>query len=196
MSDSGKLKFEVWLNNIRNELVWATCHFKVWTQLWPSTEEIANVENHYLNFFRLTRKTHNDQFQLHLSKILDRQRDSINIFRLIEMIEKQPSLLSDKNFDLSELKTKLSEKEEIFNSLKTIRDKKLAHIDERFHTDNGLRNSTHLYFGEARTLLEDLAKMLTDISVAHNGLTPAFETTGISDATELLKTLSLCQDEQ
>lgn len=196
MSDNRKLKYEMWLNQIREELVWATCHFKVWMQLWPSTEEIANVENRYLNFFQLTRKAHNDQFQLHLSKILDRHRDSINIFGLIEMIEKQPSLLVDKDFDLSELKTKLNGKEEIFNRLKTIRDKKLAHIDERFHTNNDLRNSIHVYFGEARTLLEDLAEMLTAISVAHNGLIPTFETTGINDATELLKVLSLYKDEQ
>lgn len=196
MSYSGKLKFKKWLNQILEELLWANCHFKVHTQLWPSTEEIANVENRYLDFFQLTRLAHNDLFQLHLSKILDRHGDSMNIFKLIEMIEKQPNLLLDKNLDLSELKNKLSEKEEIFNKLKTIRNKKLAHIDEQFHMSNDLRNSIHLYFGEASILLKDLAEILTDISVAHNGLIPTFETTRITDTTKLLHTLSLYKDEQ
>lgn len=189
MGSREQQKFKQWLNQIIEELVWATCYFKVWKQLWPSTEEIANVENLYLNFFQLTRKAHNDQFLLQLSKILDRHRDSINIFKLIEMIEKKPGLITEKSLDINTLRIRLSEKEEVFKRLKTLRDKKLAHIDEQFHINANLRKSIHVYFGEARAILNDLAEILTEISVAHNGAIPAFETVGIGDTSELLKTL-------
>jgi hypothetical protein len=182
-------KFKQWLKQIIEELVWATCHFKVWEQLWPSTEEIANVENLYLNFFQLTRKAHNDQFLLQLSKILDRHRDSINVFKLIEMIEKKPGLITEKSLDIDTLRIRLSEKEEVFKRLKTLRDKKLTHIDEQFHINANLRGSIHVYVGEARAILSDLAEILTEISVAHDGATPAFETIGIGDTSELLKML-------
>ncbi len=189
MSNNAQQKFKQWLNQIIEELVWATCYFKVWEQLWPSTEEIAHVENIYLNFFQLTRKAHNDQFLLQLSKILDRHRDSINIFRLIEMMEEQPGLITEKSLDIDPLRTRLSKKEEVFKRLKTLRDKKLAHIDEQFHINASLRKSIHVYVGEARALVNDLAEILTEISVAHNGAVPTFETMGISDTSELLKTL-------
>ncbi len=189
MSNREQQKFKQWLDQIIEELVWATCYFKVWEQLWPSTEEIANVENFYLNFFQLTRKAHNDQFLLQLSKILDRHKDSINIFRLIKMMEKQPGLITDKSLDIDALRTKLSKKEEVLKRLRTLRDKKLAHIDEQFHINANLRKSIHVYVGEARALLNDLAEILTEISVAHNGAVPAFETIGIDDTSELLKTL-------
>jgi hypothetical protein len=189
LSNNAQQKFKQWLNQIIEELVWATCYFKVWEQLWPSTEEIAHVENLYLNFFQLTRKAHNDQFLLQLSKILDRHKDSINIFRLIEMIEKQPSLITERSLDIDALRTRLSKKEEVLKRLKTLRDKKLAHIDEQFHINTSLRESIRVYVGEAKALLNDLAEILTEISVAHNGSIPVFETIGIDDTGELLKML-------
>jgi hypothetical protein len=189
MSNNSQQRFKQWLKQIIEELRWATCYLKVWEQLWPSTEEIAHVENLYLNFFQLTRKAHNDQFLLQLSKILDRHKDSITIFRLIEMMENQPSLITEKSLDIDALKTRLSEKEEVLERLRTFRNKKLAHIDEQFHINATLRKSLHIYVGEARALQNDLAEILTEISVAHNGAVPAFETIGIGDTSKLLKTL-------
>lgn len=196
MSINEQQKFEQWLKQIIDELVWATCHFRVWEQLWPSTEEIAHVENIYLNFFQLTRTAHNDQFLLRLSKILDRHRDSINIFRLIDMIEKHPGLITDKSLDTDALRTKLNKKEEVFKRLKALRDKKLAHIDEQFHVNESLRKSIHVYVGETRALLNELDEILTEISAAHNGLIPTFETVGIDDTGVLLKALVTLHEER
>jgi len=196
MGHKEQQKFRKWLIQIREEFVWATCYFKVWEQLWPSTEEIANVENRYINFFQLTRQALNDQFTLHLSKILDRHKDSINIFRIINMAEKHPGLLENTALDTQELTNKLNRNEEVFKRLKSLRDKKLVHVDERFYTNDDLRKSIHVYVGEVRTLLNELAEILTNISVAHNGTIPTFETIGIDDTTELLTTLSSMRDEK
>ena len=190
MSNNEQQIFKQWLKQIIEELVWANCYFKVWEQLWPSTEEIAHVENLYLNFFQLTRTAHNNQFLLQLSKILDHHKDSINIFKLIKMVEKQPGLITEKSLDIDALKAKLSEKEEVLKRLRTLRDKKLAHIDEKFHINASLQKSNQFHVGEARTLLNDLAEILTEISVAHDGAIPTFETLSINDTSELLKMLT------
>ena len=113
------------------------------------------------------------------------------------MIEKKPGLITEKSLDIDSLRTRLIEKEEVFKRLKTIRDRKLTHIDEQFHINANLRKSFPVYVGEARAILSDLAEILTEISVAHNGAIPAFETIGIGDTSELLKTLiSLNKDGQ
>ncbi len=191
MSNNEQQKFKQWLDQIVEELVLATCYFKVWVQLWPSTEKIAHVENLYRNFFLTTRTALNNQFLLQLSKILDHHRSSINIFKLTEMLEKQPDLITEKSLDINKLGTKLNEMQEVFKRLKTLRDKKLAHVDEQFHTNASLRKSLHIYFIEAKALLSNLAEIVTDISVAHNGVVPVFDTLGIGDTSELLKTLVL-----
>ena len=44
---------------------------------------------------------------------------------------------------------------------------------------------------ESKALLSNLSEIVTDISVAHNGVVPVFDTLGIGDTSELLKTLVL-----
>ncbi len=187
-SENTNVRFERWLKQIIEELVYATCHFRVWEQLWPSTEDIARAENVYINFFQLTRIAHNNQLFLHINKILDRRKDSINIWRLFGVIEKNPDLLEQK-IDIRAIKDRLNTKKEVYERLKVYRNKKLAHIDEEYHTSEDLRKRTKVFLGEMREILNDLADIITEISAAYSGAIPSFETVGIDDTTRLLKTL-------
>lgn len=181
--------FKKRLDLIRDELMWATCSFRIWEQLWPSTEENARIENLYLNFFTVTRKAHNSQLMLCISNILDRNSDSVNIYKLLKMMKEQPSLMATQTVDIVGLKARLDNQAGLFKKIKTFRNKRLAHIDEEFNINKDDRNSVHIYVGDIKKILDELSAVITELSIGFNGVIPTFETVGIDDTSSLLTNL-------
>lgn len=138
------------------ETTYARAHFKLWELLIDSTTEYIHELNEAPHFFRLTIKSHLDDAILTLSRILDINTRSLSIWKFLNFVEQNRDIFSTQSFqkhtimsqfhedlrknhtpitlnDIQEHRNELDSLKQVMDKIKTWRDKKLAHIDRKFH---------------------------------------------------------------
>lgn len=181
-------KFEKWRQALANELIAAYTHYHIWEQLWPSEESVP-VLNRFRVFFHYTTAAHMQLFFLHVTKITEDRRDSINLWCLLDEVEKYPSLVPGLSvMEIKQLREQLKAHRDILRRIHIHRDKRIAHVDERQSwPDSCLWQDTVVTVGEAKILLQDLENLFNRLSVAHDGQRWSLKTIGLEDTNRLLK---------
>ncbi len=179
------------LRRIVAELIDARGYAGVWDQLWPTNDQIARVENRYRSFFGFTRKALKQQLFLSLAKVVEKRKreENLSIWRLLAIIEKDPTLLQGP-LDVDDLRETLANRQDLLRRIMDYRDKELAHIDEKYLLGVGLNQQederVKILLGEIMTIQTDLEEEVNKICVAYNGSHQQFETLGHTDTTWLL----------
>lgn len=147
------------------ELVAARSHFEIWKQLWTDREAKVRVENTYRVFAHHTREAHAKLLYLQVSKVTDRNKRSVSIWRLIDAATSYPALTRPGHRDnLSTQRPRLEAHNALLQRVRWHRDKRVAHFDEK-PGDEPDRPT----IGEISQLLNDLETTLNDVSAAHDG---------------------------
>jgi len=182
--------FQKWRRTIADELVAAYAHYHIWEQLWPS-EESVKVLNQYRVFFHYTTAAHIQLFLLRISKITEDRRDSVNFWRLLDEIEKAPSLAPGlSKSKIKKLRQQLQAQSDLLRRIRTHRDKRIAHVDSRHSwPDDKLWQDKAVTVGEAKVLLEELENIFNTVSSAHDGQGWSLKTVGLDDTGRALRVL-------
>ena len=188
-------KFGKWRQALASELIAAYNHYHIWEQLWPS-EESVRVLNRFRVFFHYTIAAHSQLFFLHVTKVTEDRRDSVNLWRLLDEVEKHPSLVPRLLISkVRQFRERLKAHSEIIRRIRTYRDKRIAHVDERHSwPDSRLWQDKVVTVGEAKILLQDLESIFNTLSAAHDGQRWSLKTIGLEDTTTLLKIMSDYED--
>ena len=181
-------KFKRWRQAIAEELIAAYTHYHIWEQLWPS-EESVRVLNQFRVFFHYTIAAHSQLFLLRVTKITEDRRDSINLWRLLDEVERQPTLVPGfSRGEVKQIRRKLRAQDDVLRRIRTHRDKRIAHVDERHSwPDSALWQDSAVTVSEAKVLLQDLEDIFNRLSYAHDGHGWSLKTVGLEDTTMLLK---------
>ena len=183
-------KFGQWRKEIAAELVMAYTHYHIWEQLWPSTEQLAKVLNRYISFFQPTRQAHVHQFFLCVAKITDKRKDSKSLWRLLDEVEKTPSLVSRNPISTATLRAQIESYNDVLKRIRTHRNKRLAHIDESHSwPDSVMWSKNPVTVSEAKKLLTDLEHVFNKLSSAHDGQVWSLKVQRPNDTSRLLEEL-------
>lgn len=149
------------------------------------------VLNRFRVFFHYTMAAHSQLFFLHVTKVTEDRRDSINLWRLLDEVEKCPTLVPRLSIsEVKQLRRQLKAHSDILRRIRTHRDKRIAHVDERHSwPDSRLWQDNIVTVGEAKVLLQDLENIFNKLSVAHDGQSWSLRTIRLEDTTMLLKQL-------
>lgn len=188
-------KFKKWREVLASQLVAAYTHYHIWEQLWPS-EESLSVLNRFRVFFHHTIAAHLQLFFLHVTKVTEDRRDSINLWRLLDEVEKSPCLVPRLSLvEVRQLRKQLKTHGDVLRRIRTHRDKRIAHVDERHSwPDDRLWQDNVVTVGEAKVLLQDLEDIFNKLSAAHDGQRWSLKTIGLEDTSTLLKVLLNYED--
>lgn len=182
-------KFEKWRRALAKELIAAYTHYHIWEQLWPSEEHVS-VLNQFRVFFHFTTAAHSQLFFLHVAKITEHRKDSINLWRWLDEIEKDPSFASRLSVEIKELREQLQTYDALINRIKTHRHKRIAHVDERHSwPDSNIWQDNIVTIGEAKKLLGALESGFNKVSAAYDGQIWSLRSIGLEDTSSLLKKL-------
>ncbi len=182
-------KFKKWRQKLGEELIRARVHFSICEQLWPSKESMTLIKR-FRGFFLPTRDAHLSLFFLQITKITDRRKDCITFWRFLEEAEKSPSLIPKLSIPMKELRERLEANSNILKSIRTHRNKRIAHLDERCSwPDSPIWKDNPVTYGEAKKLLQNLESIFGTLSVAHDGLGWFFEPIRREDTSRLLQKL-------
>lgn len=164
------------LDEIANNLVYASIHNRLHTNLCEASEEYNNEMNHYRVFWQLTINAHATTTILMLCRVYDTHKDSLNLKKLLDIISANYKLFEKDNFcerikdrqfidELSQMprvpdhkiitrdiEYVSEESNPLVKKLSDFRDKQVAHTDRRSILDASLNVNTILW-GEVEELL-------------------------------------------
>ena len=142
------------LSKIYDELSFAIRCMEIATQIEQTTVPLYRL-NSYKGFLRPTYLALQSTALAGLAKVLDRHRDSLSLFKLMDRIQGNPDgfNVSPGSLDIDSLRRKLEPHQEIIDQIKEIRDQFLSHLDPNsdMETDNG---QVHLAAPISWTVLE------------------------------------------
>lgn len=170
------IEFEKSLEKITNNLVYASIHYRLYTDLCNASEEYNIEMNQSPVFWQLTIEAHATSTILMLCQVYDHHKNSFNLPKLLNTIHSNPSLFKKECFDERikdrPLADDLSKTPRILNN-KTLeqhmqyvnketnplvrkliyfRDKQVAHIDKNYVL-NAENNSETLVWKEVEELI-------------------------------------------
>lgn len=183
-------KFRKWRKSIADQLIAAYTHYHIWEQLWP-TEESVKVLNWFKVFFHYTIGSHSQLFLLSIAKITEHRNDSVNLWRMLDEVERNPSLVPQLSIpEIRELRERLEAHNDLLGRIRTHRDKRIAHVDSRHSwPDSRIWQDNVVTIGEAKKLLQDLEGIFNRLSVAHDGHRWSLKHTRLQDTSMMLKAL-------
>ena len=170
------------------ETTYAHAHLKLWEQLVDCTKEYLHELNEAPHFFRLTMKSHLDNTILTLSRILDKYEGSLSIWKFLDLVEQNREIFSTQAFqnhiinnqyyedlikshvpitlnDIQGHRKELDGLRQVIDKIKTWRDKRLAHLDRRFHLRN---RNVSLQRQQIQNVIDTLARILNKYSSAYH----------------------------
>lgn len=177
-------RFEKIREGLYQELLTANMHFKIFWSLYTAPKDIANIRNVYLTFFVLTMRSHNDRFCIAVHNAVKPDKDTANFTKLFNYIRNNKGI--SKIFDLKEIgkmEAIIKSHRGLIDRIKVIRDQYIAHnqLDKK-HLEG---EATYTY-GEGKKLLEDLNKILEDLSRKYDGRLYWTDNTGLLDVSPSL----------
>ena len=129
---------------------------------------------------------------MHVTKVTEDRRDSINLWRLLDEVERSPSLVPRLSIsEVKQLRDQLKAHSDILRRIRTHRDKRIAHVDERHSwPDSRIWQDAVVTVAEAKRLLQDLENIFNRVSGAHDGQIWSLKTIGLEDTDRLLKQMA------
>ena len=188
--DNEQNNFEYIFKELRKQLIKASVHFDIVEKLWP-TEQVVDILNRYIGFFRPTREAHFDSFILKVSDILnERNKRSPTFYRVLKMISNNPNLAPSIN--VQEIEERLGNHKTTIRKITDYRNKQAAHNDTKVTKRYPVR------YGESKRLLEELKETFTEISRSHSKDVWSFRSSQQGDTDSLLEALKkqLAQDQE
>ena len=186
-------EFEDVFEILRKQLLNASVNFYIWEQLFP-TEKVIDIINRYIGFFQPTREAHLDGLIIKVSEILSSGRNAASLYRILNMIGRNPNLAPSIN--VRELKKRLRNHRKVVEAIKDYRNRRVAHWDtasvkERVAPEYGgiKKLWKPVFFGETKEMLAELQAIYNRISASHLKEIYAFRYGQQGDTISLLEAL-------
>ena len=200
-------------NKLQRETLNAIVHLKLWEQLENCTSNYLDELNYAPDFFLFTIKSHVDDAVLTLSRILDIHESSLSIWKFLNFVEQNCKIFSAQAFqqrmshrpewlkshrpvELEEIQAhrqKLENPKDVVSSIKTWRDKVLAHIDRRFFLKH---KNVNVKREKLQEVIEILTEILNRYSVAFDSSFYAFNFAGINDVQIIIDAIHTALEER
>jgi hypothetical protein len=186
-------EFENVFEILRKQLLNASVNFYIWEQLFP-TEKVVDIINRYIGFFQPTREAHLDGLIIKVSEILSNRHNAASVYRILNMIGRNPNLAPDIN--VHEIRKRLRNHKKVVEAIKDYRNKRVAHWDTTGVKERGVpeyagikRLGKPVFFGETKEMLAELQAIYNRISASHSKETHAFRYGQQGDTISLLEAL-------
>ncbi len=122
-----QLRVHLW-----RELSALHAHYEIFQQLYDRTEKEAEVQKRYLSFFHYTIEGHRNLTFLQVSKVTERNKKSVTIWKLIDALLENPELSPHATRDqLEAAKSGLLRHSDVLKRIWDHRGKRVAHLDEK-----------------------------------------------------------------
>jgi hypothetical protein len=159
------------LRELQDTIVFGIGCFQAWQGIADLDDDSADALNRYRGFFLPAQRSLREVALLQFSKALDRHRGTVSLPNLLSAAMANSKVLVPRAelADLENLERRLAANDDLVRRLKSCRDQRLAHQDQRITKD------TSLPFGEVRQLVEDIQAMFNSLSSWHNGSTISFD---------------------
>jgi hypothetical protein len=208
-----------------NEILDARAHLNLWERLekYKSTSYIAEF-NTAVYFFTFTQKAHLDDALLTLSRIFDRNKTSLTIWKFLSFAEENIAIFSSQAFiqrmkrepdyekywknkinshkqitiqEIDEDKDKLNKLNQILDNLTAWRRKVLAHLDRQFLLSGGIITNEHpLQIQQLHEIIETIFKILDRYLGAFDSSSDDEEISGEDDIQFVMDCLRFYIEEQ
>jgi hypothetical protein len=203
-------KYEKYYNLLIGEIINARMHFGLYKRLQEARKDYFDELNQAPGFFSFTIKAHLDAGLMHVSRLLKKQTGSITVWKFLDFIENNLDLFSTKAFsqrmakdsfyenqvkshrpvsleDVENHRNQLLNFRQVIENIITWRDKKGAHIDEKF----GLRQvdvfrDFPIKLAELEELTRAIANILNTYSSAYNSSSYSIDMVGADDVEVVL----------
>lgn len=164
-------EFKNQLDALRSIITDGVAYFSAWRTIANLNEDEAHALNRYRGFFSPARNSLRAMALLQFAKVFDRDARTISLCNLLSAAKDNPILFVPyaKEGDLEKLECKLNSNEQLLNHLKSYRDQRLAHHDQKVSKD------TSLQFGIVRQLIEDVKDMHDALGTWHERSTTSFD---------------------
>ncbi len=144
---------------LREQIFAAEMSLDIWVRLNDRDKELAGALDRFRGFFVPTLLANQTLFFIKLGTATEaRDRRQPSLFEILRLIEEKPALVP--GLDVAELRTRLSELDDIIRRVHRARDRAFAHVD----TNKG---PPGVELREGRLLLEKLKGFFREISIAH-----------------------------
>jgi hypothetical protein len=121
-------EFENTFEIFRQQLLNASVNFYIWEQLFP-TEKVVDIINQYIGFFQPTREAHLDGLIIKVSEILSNGRNAASLYRILNMIGRNPNLAPSIN--VREIKKRLRNHRKVVEAIKDYRNRRVEFLLRR-----------------------------------------------------------------
>jgi hypothetical protein len=186
-------EFENTFEIFRQQLLNASVNFYIWEQLFP-TEKVVDIINQYIGFFQPTREAHLDGLIIKVSEILSNGRNAASLYRILNMIGRNPNLAPSIN--VREIKKRLRNHRKVVEAIKDYRNRRVAHWDTASVKERVVpeyagikRLGKPVFFGETKEMLTELQAIYNEISASHSKEIHAFRYGQQGDTISLLEAL-------
>jgi len=193
--DGEEKQFLEYHRRLIDEIHQADAHFKLWKRLQDYRADYPKELNQAAFFFIFTTRAHLDATLMHIFKVIDKTKGSLNIWKLLDVVEENLNIFSTEAFSQRMVdnewyetqvnshipitskivqgdREKLKKLERITSSLKTWRNKAIAHIDRQFLLDGvDVAKQYPVKIGELEETITVLFEILNRYSYAYNSST-------------------------
>lgn len=204
-------KFLTYFDELKAELRQANIHFQIWNNLNESISDYGRELNEATVFFINTIYAHIIVSVYHTCKLVDKHRDALGIYKLLNFIENNLGIFSSERFaervkgrehyeslierhvamDTSKVRSyreNIESKNGTIDNLIVWRNKKLAHLDRRA-IDSDIVSQYPVPIANYRGLLTTFKEIMNDINVNYNESSTTFGDGLTNDLTRILNAI-------
>ncbi len=184
------------------ELQHANLHFSLWKRLENYRADYLKELNQAHVFFRSTIEAHLEAALLHIFRVIDTHKDSVNIWTFLRFCDENQEIfsveaLSQHRTDIDEDKKKLETLRPITKNLKLWRNKAFAHIDEKFVQDEVDVVKQHpIEIGQVEETITTLFRILNRYLLAYGHPTWLIALPGEDDIQTVMDAIRLMIQEE
>jgi hypothetical protein len=172
-------EFEYVLDVLRRQLLDASSYFFIFEQLWP-TEKAVDVIRRHKGFFQPTRAAHLASVMIKVREIVSNKADAPSFYRILKMVERNPSLARDIN--VREIRRRIRKHRKTFEATKDYCNKRVAHWVTSVEDDEVKRP---LLLATKR-MLKEFGDIFNEISASHSKNVWSFKYSEQSDVITLI----------
>lgn len=196
-------KYKHYYNSIIQEIINARMHFRLYKCLQESKKDYLKELNQAPGFFNFTIKAHLDAGLMHVFRVLKKQRGSITVWKFLDFVDSNLELFSTEAFserkagslfyedqvrnhrpvthgDVKNDKDKLDEFRQVIENLMTWRNKRYAHIDQKFALGQvDIRKDFPIKLTELEDITMKMADILNRYSTAYDSSTYVVDMAGV-----------------
>lgn len=186
-AESEKEEFEYVLDVLRQQLVDASSYFYIFEQLWP-TEKVVDVIRRHKGFFQPTRAAHLASVTIKVREIVSNKADAPSFYRILKMVERNPSFAQDVN--VREIKRRIKKHRKTLEAIKDYCNKRVAHWVTSVEDDD-VKKPLLL---DTKRMLKEFGDIFNEISRSHSQREWSFKYMQHKDVITLIDGLKRLRD--